>query len=142
MHPADPKARRNALAALVATAGVGAALIAGRSWYSEPVATWLLEDPALTQSRGRLLLLGAGALLVLPLGFFAVYLWRLGSRVVASREFPPPGALMLRDTEIVSGNAAVAYGRGLRALAVFLVVASLGLAVAVWRVALLLTDRS
>ena len=142
MHPADPKAPPNALAALVAPAGVGAALIAGRSWYSEPVASWLLEEPALTQSRGRLLLLGARALLVMPLAFFALYLWRLGSRVIASREFPPPGALMLRDTEVVGGHAAIAYGRALRALAVFLVVASLGLALAVWRVALLLTDRS
>jgi len=140
MRPADPGARRKALVALGAALVVGTALIGGRSWYSEPLAAWLLEDPALTQSRGRLLLLATGALLILPLGLFALYLWRLGSRVIREREFPPLGTILLRDTEIIAGDAAVAHGRGLRAIAIVVVAAMLGMAFVLWRVAQLLTD--
>lgn len=140
MRSADPGARRKALVALGAALAVGTALIGGRSWYSEPLATWLLEDPALTPSRGRLLLLGTGALVIVPFGLFALYLWRLGARVIRDREFPPAGTVLLRDTEIVVGDAAVAHGRGLRAIAIVVVAAMLGLAVVLWRVALLLTD--
>jgi hypothetical protein len=142
MRRADPNVRRFALVALVAAAALGVALIGARSWYSEPVANWLLEDPALTQSRGRLLLLGAGALLVFPLGLFAVYFWRLGSRVVASREFPPEGMALVRDTEIITGDAALAHGRGLKALAIILVIGMAALGGTLWRIAQLLTNRS
>ena len=138
MRRADPKARRHAVIIVAAATVIGLVLIAGPAWYREPLRAWLLDDPAVTASRARLLLAGAGALLVAPLIGFATYAWRLGSRVVAEREFPPRGHAVIRDTNIVSGDAAVAQGRGLRAIAIFLVVASIAITGVLWRVAALL----
>ena len=138
IRPADPAARRRALLLVAGTAALGAALIAGRSWYREPLAAWILSDPALTRARAGLVLVGAGSLLVLPLGAFAVYFWRLGTRSIEGGEFPPPGVAMLRDTEIVTGDAAIAQGRGLRAMGIFLAVGMVALIFGLWRIAALM----
>ena len=127
MRRADPKARRHAVIIVAVSTVIGVLLIAGPAWYREPLRGWLLDDPAVTASRARLLLAAAGTLLVAPLIGFAAYAWRLGSRVVAEREFPPRGHAVVRDTNIISGDAAVAHGRGLRAIAMFLVVASIAI---------------
>jgi len=138
LQPADPAARRRAVIAVAAATVAGVILIAGQGWYREPVRAWLLDDPGATAARARLLLAGAGALLVTPLLVFAIYTWRLGARVIAGREFPPRDAAVIRDTPIVSGDAAVAQGRGLRAIAIFLAVAGIAITGVLWRLAALL----
>ena len=138
VRPADPAARRRALIGLAAATVAGVILIAGQASYREPVRAWLLDDPAATATRARLLLAGAGALLVAPLLGLAVYTWRLGARVIAGREFPPRDHAVIRDTPIVIGDAAVAQGRGLRAIAIFLTVAGIAITGVLWRLAALL----
>jgi hypothetical protein len=97
---------------------------------------WLLEDPG---TRVPLTLTALGALLVLPLAGFAVYLWRLAARVVEGREFPPNGYRVVRQRPAITGDAAIGHARGIRAVAIFLVVAAAALVIVLWRLAVLIT---
>jgi hypothetical protein len=129
---ADAAARRRALVLLGGAAAAGGLIIAAQSWLREPVRAWLLDDPAATVTRARLILAGAGALLIAPLIVFAVYAWRLGAQTIATREFPPPGRAVIRDTAVITGDAALAHGRGLQALSVLLVVAAAAIGAMFW----------
>ena len=132
VRQADAAARRRALVLLGGGAVVGGLIIVAQSWFREPVRAWLLDDPAATVTRARLLLAGAGTLLVAPLIVFAVYAWRLGAQTIAAREFPPPGRAVIRDTPVITGDAALAHARGLQALSVMLVVAAAAIGAMFW----------
>jgi hypothetical protein len=138
---ADAAARRRALVLLAGGAVAGGLLIAAQLWFREPVRAWLLDDPVATGARARLLLGGAGTLLVGPLVAFAVYTWRLGAQTISAREFPPPGRAVIRDTPVRTGDAALAHGRGLQALAVLLAVAATAIGGMFWWVAALPLTR-
>jgi hypothetical protein len=72
---------------------------------------------------------------------FAVYTWRLGAQTISAREFPPPGRAVIRDTPVRTGDAALAHGRGLQALAVLLAVAATAIGGMFWWVAALPLTR-
>ena len=99
---------------------------------------WLLEDPA---TRVPLTLTALGVLLVLPLVGFSVYMWRMATRVLAERTFPPSGYRVLYQNPPVTGDDAVRYARIGRALSVVLLVAALVVVFQLWRFSLLLTPR-
>jgi hypothetical protein len=63
---------------------------------------------------------------------FAVYFWRLGSRILTLGEFPPPGALLIRNKKVLVGEQACRMGRLCRALAIVLIVMSTLLPVLLW----------
>jgi len=65
----------------------------------------------------------------------AAYLWLLGRKVLSAREFPPPGQRVIRDTPVVTGEAAVARGNQLRVLALGFGIASGVLGLLLWRLA-------
>lgn len=138
VRPADPAARRRALILVAAGAIAGGLLIAAQGWYRGPLRAWLLDDPAQTESRARWLLAAAGAMLVLPLVAFAAYAWRLGARTIAHREFPPPGHAVISDTKIARGDAAISHGRGLKVVAMLLLLGAAIFVVLVWRLGALL----
>ena len=52
---------------------------------------------------------------------FAVYILLFGRKVIRSRQMPPPGAIVLRDTKVVTGDSAVATGRIIAILGMLLV---------------------
>jgi len=89
----------------------------------------------------KLVLLLAAVVLSAPLVAFAAHLWRLGARVRRAREFPPPGYRVVRDTAVVSGQAAMSRGRALGALALGLGAASVLVWLLLWRLARLLGAR-
>lgn len=129
---ADPAARRQAIL-LVAIGGVvGALLILGVERYRPMLRDWILSDPGTRRDRARLVLFLAAALLSAPLVAFAGYLWLLGSRILGSGEFPPPGYRVLRDTPVSTGRSAVLRGRGLEVLAVCLAIAAALLWLLLW----------
>jgi hypothetical protein len=97
---------------------------------------WVLEDPG---TRVPLTLTTLGLLLVLPLVGFAVYLWRMAARAVEGREFPPKGYRVVPPVPSMSGEAAISRARGVRAIAIFLVVAAAALVIMLWRFAVLIT---
>jgi hypothetical protein len=132
---ADPAARRRAILLVVLGALGGTLLIAGAAHFRAPLLDSLLSEPRERASRLRLLLLLAAAGLSVPLVLFAAHLWSLGSRVLQARQFPPPGYRVIRDTPVVVGPAAIARGRGLKALALFLGAAAVLLSLLLWRLA-------
>lgn len=76
-------------------------------------------------------------LLSLPLAIPLVLLWRLAERTRIATRFPPPGTLLLRDTPVREGRAALRYARLLKLLTVLL-----ALAIGAIPVALLLMLRA
>jgi hypothetical protein len=135
---ADPAARRKALLLWGGATALGGLLIAAQGAYREPLESWILEDRDRAAGRAGLVLGGVAMLFIVPLFAFGVYVWRLGARVIAAREFPPPGQAVIRDTAILRGDEAHRHGRGLRAIAIFMFVAAAGLIVVFWRFALLI----
>jgi hypothetical protein len=68
----------------------------------------------------------------LPLAISA-YLIRLGRRIRTSRQFPPPGMRVVRDTEILRGRAAVWRGNVLVGCGVVCALAAFGGAIMILR---------
>ena len=97
-------------AAVAAIAGVVAAVL------FELLMEWLIVDPETALSKVYVLL-GCLALFALPVLLTSVSLWRAGRRAVIARAFPPPGTLLLRELEPVSGEAARKRGQALQVLA-------------------------
>ena len=131
VQKADPTARRAALLIITfgtIAGGVLLTLSAGSS--GRRVAEWVKEDVYVRVRivTALLMLLTTG-----PALGGAVYLWRLGQRVVRARQFPPPGLRVVRDTPLLAGERAVRRGRLLQALATTLGVAGLLLAFVLWR---------
>jgi len=91
---------------------------------------WVVQDPG---TRVPLTLTILGVMMVVPLVGFAVYLWRMAARVVEGREFPPKGYRVLRPGPVITGEAAMSHARGIRAVAIFFMVAAVALVIMLWR---------
>ena len=139
---ADATARRAVALVFVAGTCVGAFLLAAFTRYRGALSNWVLADPGSSAQWVKLVLLLPTALRLAPLLALAVYLWALGGKVVRAREFPPPGLWVIRDTPIVTGERAVPRGRLLRVLALGCGIASVALAVLLWRFGLRLGSRA
>jgi hypothetical protein len=134
---ADPHARRRALLIIAGGAIVGAGLIWAWDQFRPDLHAWLVAEPGARSRRLGVLLLAVAAVVVVPLVGFAVYLWRLGSRILRERQFPPSGWTVVRDTAILRGPAAARRGRVVRGAAALLLVAATVLALLLWRLWLL-----
>lgn len=130
IYRADPQLRRLVAVLLVVAAAVGAIIY----WFFRHWLMGLSQLPSL--AAGSRLALAFGwclGLACLSLAVFAVYLWRLGAKVVGCGQFPVPGARLLRDTTILRGGPARRRGRWLQGLGAVLFACAIGLAVVAWR---------
>ena len=130
VQKADPRARRTALLIVGAGTLVGVLLIVMADSGRPAFEAWVDAD---LHTRFRLV---AGALIVLMAGpaiAMSVYLWRLGTQVARSRQFPPPGRRVVRDTPIVAGDTAARAGRWLRILGAVLGASGVMLGLLLWR---------
>jgi hypothetical protein len=134
IRKADPAARRAAIWTGVAGAIAAALLLAGLQQYRPALIEWLAADRAETAVRLQLLFGLLALLLAAPLLGFAAWLWSLGGRAIRTREFPPPGVRVIRETTVACGDAAVSRGRALRAAAVLVVVAAIAACALLWHV--------
>ncbi len=132
IQPADPRARRLAIAIAIIGALAGATLIALFESFRSEVRAWIRED---FQARGKLVLLIAAVLTTAPLMTLAVCLWRLGGRVSRAGRYPPPGLRVTRDTTVATGPAAHRRARRLKTVGIFLAAAGALLAFFLWRFA-------
>ena len=137
---ADPGARRRAICIIIVVALIGAVLIEGLERYLPQVGEWARADPS--GARSRFLFSSFAFLSAAPCVAFAVYLWFLGARIIRARQFPPPGLRVLRDTAILTGEAALFRGRLLRAFAVGFVIAAVLLALMLLRLASTITGQA
>ena len=139
IQKADPRARRTAIVTLGLATLAGLVLMLVVESQLSAWLEWITEDPE--QMDDRLVLCGWGLALgvIVPMLLLAAYLWRLGSRIVHSGVFPPPGMRVVRDTRVLFGRRAVRRGRLLKVLAWLAGAVAMGFVFVLWRVASLLT---
>ena len=135
IQPADPRARRLAIVLLVAGFVVGAILLVLFERARPEIGRWITQDREQAAFRARVVLGVVAGVVVAPLVGLAVYFYRLGSATVRSGRFPPPGAAMLYDTRIASGDHARLRGGALRAIGLALIAVAVGIAALLWRLA-------
>jgi hypothetical protein len=111
------KADAKALLLVLALGSVGGLLIAGLESGLATLREALLSESGELRQRLRIGLILVEAVLFLPLGGFAIYLWKLGAKVSKAGEYPPPDFLVVRDTPVVRGKAAMWRARALMAAA-------------------------
>jgi len=127
---ADVATRRRALLAAAAVALAGwAAFFVLQDWLAglhsaDPVETrHALEDAMLWGSWAA----------CIPVALLAIWMWLHGGRIARAGRYPAPGSKVIRDTPVLHGDAARLRGIGLRVLAVFLGLLSVGTMIAVYR---------
>jgi len=99
--PADPAYRRRIAILVLVLAAVGAAAIA---WLER---TWAAIDPGTVDPDAvKRVLTIAPVLLAIPLLLFGLWLARFSLRVYREERFPPEGVKVIRDTQLVTGEAA------------------------------------
>jgi hypothetical protein len=133
MRKADPKARRQALLFVLAGGIVGGVFIIGVDNLLDPLREALLSEPNELKRRLRIGFILMAAVSTLPLGGFAMYLWRLGAKVYLAGEYPPPDCRLIRDTPVVRGKAAILRARALKTAALALLAATGLLCLLFWR---------
>lgn len=95
--------------------------------------------PSVAALRAALIILGIAV--ILPLVAFALYMYQFGSKAVRERRYPPTGVRMIRNVDILQGDAAVRRGRIFQWLAATLLVAGVGFTISFWRLLLTLPAR-
>lgn len=136
LQRADPRARRNAVVVVAVGTIVGLLAIAAYTHHQSALEQWLVEPDAPVDllSRLRLLVVGVAVFVTMPSVGFAVYLWRMGARVIRAERFPPPGTAVIRDTPIVIGNKARRHGRRVQAAGVVIALTSVAMPVLLWSI--------
>lgn len=128
---ADDRSRRLAIVVLIVV------LIGG-------VALWMVAEECMVKVRSLPVDVAKQSLSMvfsLCMGIMTVcvclagwHCWRVGERVRHAMRFPPPNTSVVRDTTVLTGQAAVSRGRLLQVFGVILILCALGLAVMSWSV--------
>ena len=110
IQKADLDLRRTVLVCLIVFGAVGfIALQWGLPKVMEAIAA---QEPA-QAIRSLKLMAGASFYPALPLAYFT---YKVARRIRTSRRFPPPGMAVIRDTKILTGDAAKQLGSKLMAV--------------------------
>lgn len=128
---ADDRSRKAAIVVLVLVLISGVALwMVFEQWMAEVRS---LPVQAAKDSLSRVFALCMG-IMVVCVCVVSWHCWQVGERVRHAMRFPPPDMSVLRDTTVLSGQAAVSRGRLLQAFSVILIFCAIGLAVMAWLV--------
>lgn len=120
IQKADPRVRRRAIVAALVVALLGSVFFLALDIYRPEYEAWVLARADwITAHPGVItLIVFAGSL---PIIVFALYMWRVGAETVRYERFPPPKQSVVRDTLVLSGDAAARRGRVMQATAVLLI---------------------
>ena len=135
IQKADPNAVRTAVAVVACATLLGVVLIIATEKRHPELQAWIEQD---VRIRIPMTLAAVSLLTVGPVIGVAAYLWRFGRRMIRTQRYPPAGFRMVRDTQVVTGDAAIRQGRLVLGLATTIGVAGVLLAFFLWRLALLL----
>jgi hypothetical protein len=128
---ADGRSRKVTIVVLVVILISGGALwMVFEVWMAEVRS---LSIEAAKESLSRVFSLCMG-IMVVCVCVVSWHCWRVGERVRHAMRFPPPDMSVLRDTTVLSGQAAVSRGRLLQVFSVILIFCGIGLAVMSWLV--------
>src|SRR5919109_290115 len=97
IHYASPGAGRRIVLHLAIAVIVGATLIALFQAAQPALLEWATADPQSTRSRAQVLIAVLAFLVVAPVVGMAIYMARLGARIVREQRFPPEGLGIIRD---------------------------------------------
>lgn len=126
---ADDRSRRLAIVALIMVMSGGVVLWGVfEDWMTE-VRSLPVETAKQSLSRVFLLCMGIMIVCVCIVGWHS---WWVGRRVRQTLRFPPPGAMVVRDTVVLSGQAAATRGRLLQVFGVILILCAMVLEVVAW----------
>lgn len=129
IHQANIRGRQLAiLAALVVLMGGAVLVTVFKDWMAG--VRGMSADAAqesLTTVFGWCVGIGTGAMFLT-----GCHYWWWGRRVLQAQRFPPPGAMVLRDTIVLEGRAATSRGAILRIVGIMLILCAVGIAVASW----------
>lgn len=120
---ADPRARRRAAIVLVAAALFGSLLIYLIGALEGPIALWLEENISLLIAQPWLVFLAA-AIVVAPVFWGGLYLYKYGRAVVIHQQLPAPGYGVVRRMRVQRGSSAVTSGRLIKAAALFIMLSA------------------
>lgn len=118
---ADPAARRRAIAAVAVGATLGGAALMLLEQQRGEIAAWLTAGHFRAKLAALLVSVVAG---FIPLLLGAIWVWRLGNRVIREGRHPPSGLKVLRDVPVLRGMAARRRGRAYQGIALLLIVAA------------------
>jgi len=135
IQAADPRSRRLAVTIVGCAAAAGALLIIVAQQFRPEFEAWLQQD---LRARFRLVIAALTIATTGPVLALAAYSWDLGRRIVRAGRFPPPALRLIRDTPVVTGEAARRRGRLIQWFAAALGLAAVFLAVFLWRLTSLL----
>lgn len=133
IQKADTNAQRRAVVWVLIGAAIGVGSIAFFEMYRADLISWV-ETNATTILLNPGIVVSFLLVLFVPL-YFAVYvLFSLGSRIAHAERYPTPGLAVVRDTKIVTGEAAVLRGRIFQILSVILAAMPVIMIFTVWYV--------
>lgn len=128
---ADEQSRRLAIGALIVVVIGGVAFgMVSEEWIAQ-VRSLPVEEAKQSLSRVFVLCMG---MLILSVCLVAGHFWCVGERVRQTLRFPPAGATVVRDTVVLSGQAAATRGRLLKVFGVVLMFCAIALGVMSWLV--------
>ncbi|MEZ5293796.1 MAG: hypothetical protein R2745_22120 [Vicinamibacterales bacterium] len=133
--PSDSGGNRRILLAVGVFVAAGMAGLAALRRWLDALRFKPADEAAQSLRLALQLLQGA---LVLGLGAFGVYAFRLGTRTKAAERFPPPGTAALAGTRVVEGRAARTQGTVLQAVGVLFLVFAVVTGLLVYRLFALL----
>jgi hypothetical protein len=131
IQKADLNARRKAILIVLVGAVIGSALVMTVQLNRSRIGTWLFAHRGYFLEHPEVVALFF-FVLMFPVLASAAYQWRFAARTIAARRFPPPGAQVVRNTTVLSGETAVTRGRLLQALAGILALIGLLMPAAIW----------
>jgi hypothetical protein len=131
IQPADPAARRQAVAILLCVLLVGLGLIAALERSLGDFEKWLEDNLEFILANTWLVFLAA-LVPVLPIAGFAIYLLGFAKKIASAQRFPPPGYAVTRDTVVLEGTAARRRAALLRVLSIGLLLLSGAAPVYLW----------
>ena len=134
IQKADPHARRKALWIILIGTIVGAIGIILLKSQLHLFEQWLGNDSHLALERLKLALAVIAILTAVPLLGLAIYIWRLGTRIIKTQRFPPPGMTVVRDTPVLTGNAARLRARVMQTFAGITALMALALPIVLWQI--------
>ena len=135
IQKADPRVQRTGLVIVGAGAILGVLLMSVAASLRPDFEAWVRQD---LNVRVRMVIFALTLLTAGPALGMAGYFWHLGYRIIRTERYPPPGLRVVRDTLVVSGEAARRRGRLLQALGAVTALASLLLAFFLMRLLALL----
>ena len=130
-QPANPRARRRAVAVVALAVLVGGGAILAFEYFERDIADYLVAHADWISSNPWVGL-AVGAVLVIPILIAALYLMRYARQAVRHRRLPPPGYALARPTQVLEGDSAVRRARVVQALAGFLLAASATIPLSLW----------